>query len=182
MSKTENIKVLLGPSTFAAIDRAPLDKLVQQGYEVIENPFKRKLTKSEVLELLSDDVIGLIAGLEPLDREVMEKTNLKVISRCGSGMSNVDMEAAEELNIKVFSTPFGPTAAVVELTLGILLSMLRMVPQMDRDLHNGKWNKRIGQQLSGKTIAIIGFGRIGQGLAQALQPFNVRVLTIQIAC
>ena len=178
MSKTENIKVLLGPSTFAAIDRAPLDKLVQQGYEVIENPFKRKLTKSEVLELLSDDVIGLIAGLEPLDREVMEKTNLKVISRCGSGMSNVDMEAAEELNIKVFSTPFGPTAAVVELTLGILLSMLRMIPQMDRDLHNGKWNKKIGQQLSGKTVAIIGFGRIGQAVAKALQPFSVHILPV----
>ncbi len=178
LGKLNDRKVLLGPSTFAAIDKAPLDMLLQEGFEVIENPFKRKLTKNELMELLSDNVAGIIAGLEPLDREVLKKSKLQVISRCGSGMSNVDQQAAKELGVKVFSTPFGPTSAVVELTLGILLSMLRMVPQMDRDLRNGKWNKKIGQQLAGKTVAIIGFGRIGQGVAKALQPFDVKILAV----
>jgi hypothetical protein len=65
------IKVLIGPSTFAAENRAPLDRLIGFGCRVIENPFKRKLTKSELKEILSEDVAGLIAGLEPLDREVL---------------------------------------------------------------------------------------------------------------
>lgn len=178
MKFLKGVKILLGPSTFAALDSGPMERLVESGCTVIDNPYKRKLTKEELLRLLSDDVIGLIAGLEPLDREVMEKTNLKVISRCGSGMSNVDMDAAEELGIKVCSTPFGPTQAVAELTLGAMLSLLRMVPQMDRDLHDAKWKKRIGYQLAGKTVTIIGFGRIGRLLSMLLNPFETRILAV----
>jgi len=178
MKSLKGEKILVGPSTFAALDSRPMDRLIELGYSVIDNPYKRKLTKEELLRLLGDDVIGLIAGLEPLDREVMEKTSLKVISRCGSGMSNVDMVAAEELGIEVCSTPFGPTQAVAELTLGAMISLLRLVPQMDRDLHDGKWVKRIGFQLAGKTISIIGFGRIGRNLSMLLAPFEMRILAV----
>jgi D-3-phosphoglycerate dehydrogenase len=171
--QANGVNVLLGPSTFASIDQAPLTCLSKAGCQPIQNPYKRKLTKSELLVLLSDDVTALIAGLEPIDREVMEQTNLKVISRCGSGLSNIDTKAAEELGIQVLSTPHGPTSAVAELTLGALLSLLRMIPLMDRDLHQGKWHKRIGAQLEGKTVVIIGFGRIGRRLAELLTPFDV---------
>jgi len=170
-------KILIGPSTFAALDSAPMDMLLQSGFEVINNPFGRKLTKSEMIQLLPG-ITGLIAGLEPLDREVLKNSALKVISRCGSGMSNVDIEAAKELGIKVFSTPYGPTSAVAELTLGALLSLLRMIPLMDRDLHEGKWNKKIGVQLEGKTVVIIGFGRIGRRLAELLVPFKTKILLV----
>ena len=170
-------KILIGPSTFAALDPGPMDMLLQSGFQVVNNPFGRKLTKTELLQILPG-ITGLIAGLESLDREVLEKSNLKVISRCGSGMSNVDIEAAKELGTKVFSTPYGPTQAVAELTIGVMLSLLRMVPQMDRDLHEGKWRKRIGLQLAGKTIVIIGFGRIGQRLAMLLAPFKTRILAV----
>lgn len=176
--KLEGEKVLLGPSTFAEMDRAPLKRLVDAGCSVVENPFKRRLTKPELLELLSHDVTGLIAGLEPVDREVMEKTNLKVISRCGSGMSNVDIEAAKERGILVFFTPYGPTCAVAELTIGVMLSLLRMVPFMDRCMRKGQWNKKIGMQLEGKTVVIVGFGRIGRRLAGLLHPFKPNTLIV----
>jgi D-3-phosphoglycerate dehydrogenase / 2-oxoglutarate reductase len=178
MRSLKGVKVAIGPSTFAALDSGPMNRLVEQGCTVIDNHFKRKLTKDELLRLLGDDVIGLVAGLESLDREVMEKTNLKVISRCGSGMSNVDMQAADELGIKVRSTPFGPTKAVAEITLGVMLSLLRMVPHMNKDLHDGKWAKKIGLQLTGKTVAIIGFGRIGHCLSKFLEPFKTRILAV----
>jgi hypothetical protein len=87
-------KILLGPSTFAEKDSAPLEKLLHAEFAAVANPYKRKLVKHELLELLRDDVVGIIAGLESLDREVMQKSKLKVISRCGSGMSNVDLDAA----------------------------------------------------------------------------------------
>src|SRR3989338_10793235 len=128
------MKVLLGPSTFAESDKTPLEFLAKQGIEAIPNPHRRKLTKAELLKLLENDVVGLIAGLETLDKEVFEHSQLKVISRCGSGMSNVDLEAARKRGIRVYSTPNGPTAAVAELTMGALLSLLREIPRLDAAL------------------------------------------------
>ena len=171
-------KVLLGPSTFAELDHSPEERLVKAGFSVLENPFKRKLTKTELIDLLAEDVKGLIAGLELLDHEVLERSSLNVISRCGSGMSNVDIAAAKKLGITVCFTPDGPTAAVAELTIGAMISLLRFIPLMDRSLHEGTWDKRIGTQLEGKTIAIVGFGRIGRRVAELLAAFKTRVLIV----
>lgn len=178
MKKQDKVKVLIGPSSFAALDSSPLELLLRNDFEVIDNPFKRKLTKGELLELLSDDVTALIAGLELLDREVLNKSTLKVISRVGSGLSNIDLDAAEGLGIRVCYTPYGPTTAVAELTVGVILCMIRLVPQMDRALHQGQWRKMIGAQLGGKTVAIIGFGRIGCRVAELLAPYNVDVIAV----
>ena len=172
------MRVLIGVSSFAVADKSPLERLLSNGIEVTENPFKRKLTKEELINLLTNDTLGLIAGLEPLDREVLENSNLSVISRVGVGLSNIDLKAAEELGIKVCFTPSGPTTAVAELTVGTMLSLVRMVPQMDRDLHRNKWNKRIGFQLEGKTVAIIGYGRIGKKVADLLQSFSVNIIVV----
>ena len=70
------------------MDQAPLQRLREAGFEVIDNPYKRKLTKNELLELLPR-IDGLIAGLEPLNKEVLSKSKLKIISRCGAGLSKV---------------------------------------------------------------------------------------------
>ncbi len=172
------LKVLLGPSSFGEFDSAPLKRLKESGCEVILNPHRRKLSKNELFELLSSDVVGLIAGLETLDQEVLEKTNLKVISRCGSGMSNVDLEAAKRLNIEVCSTPYAPVVAVAELVVGASLSLLREIPRMNQDLHDGRWVKRLGTQLEAKTVLIIGFGRIGQKVASLLKPFGVNLIAV----
>ena len=172
------MQVLIGTSSFAVADKAPMERLLSNGFEVTDNPFKRKLTKEELMNLLTDDTLGLIAGLEPLDREVLESSNLSVISRVGAGLSNIDLKAAEELGIKVCFTPAGPTTAVAELTVGTMLILVRMVLQMDRDLHRNKWNKRMGFQLEGKTVAIIGFGRIGKKVADLLQSFRVNIIVV----
>lgn len=171
------MKVLLGPSSFAALDKTPLLRLIEAGIEVVENPYKRKLTKQELMELLPG-VTGLIAGLETIDREVLEKSDLKVISRCGSGISNVDLKAAKDFGIKVYTTPDAPVTAVAELTVGSMLCLLRSVSLTDSDLHQGRWSKRIGLQLQGKTVVIIGFGRIGRCVAKMLGPFNVEILVV----
>ena len=171
-------KILIGASTFGARDDAPLKCLRDSGCEVLENPYKRRLTKGELLGLLTDDVAGLIAGLETLDRGVLEKTKLKVISRCGAGLSNVDLLAAKQMDIKVCYTPQGPTIAVAELTVAAMLNLLRSVSIMNDDLHQGQWTKITGNQLEGKTIAIIGLGRIGTKVAALLKVFNVTILAV----
>ncbi len=170
--------ILIGPSTFGERDRSPLDRIAAAGFGIIENPFKRRLTRPELVELLKPNVVGLVAGLEPLDADVLRRSRLKVVSRVGSGMANVDMDAARELGISVHSTPSGPTEAVAELTVGALLALMRMVPEMDAELHAGRWAKRIGIQLEGKTVAIVGYGRIGKRVSELLEPFRVRILVV----
>lgn len=173
-------RVLIAPSSFAELDPEPMDKLLEHGFEVVNNPFHRKLTSSELKDLLQG-AIGLIAGQETIDREIMKESGLKVISRCGVEMSNIDLQAAKELGIIVKNTPDAPTIAVAELTIGVMIALLRMIPAMNQDLHNGKWSKKIGVQLSGKTIAIIGFGRIGRYVGRLLRPFNVKLIAVDPA-
>lgn len=178
IDRNKRLKILITPSTFAELDKEPLARLHDKKFEVVENPFKRKLVKSELIDLLTRDIAGIIAGLEPLDRTVLKKSGLKVISRCGSGLSNVDLAVAKELGIVVCSTPDAPTQAVAELTLGAILDLLRMISHMNKSMHEGRWEKKIGEQLGGKTIVIIGFGRIGQRLAKLLKSFNVKILAV----
>lgn len=169
-------KILVSTSTFAESDPAPMERLTGEGYSVATNPYKRKLTKDELLRLLGKDVIGLIAGLETLDREVMESSGLKVISRCGSGLSNVDLEAAKELGVMVLSTPAAPVEAVAEAAVGALLSMMRSLCQMSDAMRQKKWTKITGSQLQGKTALIIGFGRIGRRVAHLLKAFGAHII------
>jgi D-3-phosphoglycerate dehydrogenase len=173
-------KVLIGPSSFAQSDGAPLRRLRDAGFEVVPNPVGRKLTKTELLALLPG-AIGIVAGLEPLTRDVLTGSDLKVISRCGAGMSNVDLEAARELGIEVRNTPDAPTVAVAELAVGALVSLLRHLPHMDRQMHEGQWDRPMGRQIQGKTVAIIGAGRIGLKVASLLRPFGARVLAVDPA-
>jgi D-3-phosphoglycerate dehydrogenase len=170
-------RILIGPSTFATVDAAPLDRLRDAGFDIVLNPFSRKLSEQELLELLPG-ATGIIAGLEPLGRAVLERSSLRAISRCGAGLSNVDVVAAQRLGIVVRSTPDAPTAAVAELTIGALLVLLRHVVWVNAELHERRWNRRVGGQIEGKTVAVVGFGRIGRRVAALLTAFGAHVLAV----
>ena len=161
-------KILISTSTFGEYDNRPVAKLIGARFEVEMNPYNRKLKYDESL-LHYRDKVGVIAGTEVISRDLLHNANsLKVISRCGSGIDNVDINAANQLGIKVFNTPHGPTLAVAELTVGLIPGLLRRVVEMDRDLRNGIWKKRMGNLLHEKKIGIIGYGRIGQKVGELL--------------
>ena len=169
------MKVAITTSSFANFSRRPMELLNQEGIGPVLNPYGRKLTENEAIGLLAG-CVGVVAGTEPLSRDVLcALPDLKVISRCGSGMDNVDFEAAKERGIFVCNTPFGPTLAVAELILGYALALLRKVNQMDRELREGVWKKRMGTILKGKKLGIIGFGRIGCAVAEVFAPLGVEV-------
>lgn len=170
-------KILIGASTFGVPDRSAVDRLIESGFDVIPNPFGRKLTKDELAGLLKG-ADGIIAGLEPLDRPVLENSKLKVISRSGAGLNNVDLEAAKELGIAVYSTPDAPTGAVAEMAVGAMIILMRRIPAMDRSLRGGQWNKMMGSQLEGSTVAVVGFGRIGRRVAGILKSIGARILAV----
>lgn len=169
------MKIAITTTSFGKYDRSSLDRLNRKQIECILNPYGRKLTKEEVIDL-AKGVDGIIAGTEPLNAWVLNNLpDLRVISRCGAGIDNVDLEVAERLGIKVFNTPYGPTLAVAEVAVGLILGLLRRIPQMDRELRIGTWKKRMGNLLQGKRIGIIGFGRIGQKVAELLLPYGVEI-------
>jgi D-3-phosphoglycerate dehydrogenase len=160
------LKVLLSPSSFGEISPKPKQLLASAGYAIVENPYGRKLTELEVVEL-AKDCVGIIAGLEPLSSIVIDKLpNLKCISRVGVGMDNVDIEYANSKQIKVLNTPNGPTRAVAELTMGMVFSLLRRIPQADSNMKKNVWKKETGNLLYDKTVGIIGLGRIGKMVAE----------------
>ncbi len=168
-------KVVISTSSFGKYDSGPMDELKALGLSVVLNPHGRKLTADEVVELMHD-AVGVVAGTELLNAEVIRQLkSMRVISRCGVGMDNVDIKAAEEAGIRVYNTPEGPTLAVAELTVGLILTLLRKVTQMDAELRGGIWQKRMGNLLHGKRVGILGFGRIGQTVARMLEPFGVEL-------
>jgi D-3-phosphoglycerate dehydrogenase len=159
-------KVLISPSSFGLCGTEPLNILTKAGFEPIINPYGRKLTAEEVVELASE-CIGIVAGLEPLDRNVLDQLpSLRCISRVGAGMDNVDLLAAAERGVEVHNTPDGPTHAVAELTVGLALALLRRIPQADRNLRNGIWQKEMGSLVHEKTVGIVGLGKIGRKVAE----------------
>lgn len=168
--------VAIAPSSFAEEDKAPLRLLEAAGVEIKPNPFGRRLNEAEIIEHLRG-VDGLLAGLEPLNRRVLESASrLKALARVGIGMTNVDQDAARELGVKVSNTPGGPVRAVAEMTVAALLALGRNLVPMNAALHAGEWKKLIGFGLDGLKVLIVGYGRIGQRTAALLRPFGTSIL------
>lgn len=170
------MNILISTSSFAEYDQSVLDEL--QEFNVILNPYKKTLSEAEIGELLVRyEVTGLIAGVESLTREALTAANtLKVISRCGAGLDNIDLKAAAKLGIKVFNTPDAPTNAVAELTLGLILDCLRKISFSDRGIRKGTWIKTMGNLLQGRIVGIIGFGRIGRTVGNLVRAFGAEVI------
>ncbi len=147
-------------------------------YNFILNPYKRKLTEDEIIGLMQEyKPVGMIAGVEPLTEKVMETApQLKVISRCGVGVDSVDMDAAKKLGKIVEITPDAPMVAVSELTIGMLMSLLRKIPTLDAGVKSKQWLRPLGNLLRGKTVGIIGCGRIGTYVANILKAFGCELV------
>lgn len=175
------MKILTSPSSFGQVGIEPLAILIENKFEIINNPFGRKLTEAEVIDL-AKDCVGIIAGVEPLTATVMDALpNLKCISRVGVGMDNVDLEYAKQKGIVVVNTPDGPTRAVAELTVAMTISLLRKIPQAHANLKLKIWKKEIGNLLFGKTIGIIGLGRIGRIVAELFRGLGNPVIGFDLA-
>lgn len=167
--------VAVSTSSFGKEDRAPLDRLSAAGFEIRMNPHGRALAGDEVRSHLVD-VCGLVAGTEKLTREILSALpQLKVISRVGTGIDNVDLVAARELGIEVRNTPDAHVDAVAELTFAGLLAMMRKVTTSDASIRGGGFAKPMGRLLRGKTVGLVGFGRVARAFASLLAPWNVTV-------
>ncbi|MEM8617260.1 MAG: NAD(P)-dependent oxidoreductase [Pseudomonadota bacterium] len=170
-------KILIGPSSYGQASPEPLALLEGAGYEIVPNPHGRRLTREDMYQHMPG-IVGLIAGLEPLDRDVLSKSDFKACARVGSGMANVDMDAAKELGIRISNTPNGPVLAVAELTVGCLFTLLRSTAIMDRSMRAGDWDKRMGRQMKDLKVAIVGYGRIGRKTGELLRALGCDIIAV----
>jgi len=174
----ENKNILITTYPFGCVTDEPLKILKSEGYIINSKAIdlKRKLTREELLqEIVNAD--GIIAGTEKYDREVLDRAEkLELISRVGIGLDSIDFTGIKKRGIEVCYTPDAPSRSVAELTVGLIVSLVRNVTGADRELRKGKWLRFIGPEIEGCVIGIIGLGRIGKKVAELLKPFNVEIM------
>jgi len=142
------------------------------------------ITASELAEAIGDFDAIVVRSRTKVTQHVLEAgKRLKAVARAGVGLDNIDMNAAKRLGIIVVNSPEAPSNAVAELVLGLMLSLARRIPEADISMKKGKWIKKqfMGMELKGKTLGIIGFGRIGLQLAKKAGALEMRVLTARRA-
>jgi len=156
-------------------------KLRDAGFVVDEKP---TITKEELVKVIGGYDAIVVRSRTKVTAEVLRATNnLKVAARAGVGVDNIDVKEAEARGVKVINTPEAPSVAVAELTMGFLLSLSRAIPMADRKMKNGEWIKSalIGRELRGKTLGIVGFGRIGYQVAKRAKAFEMKILAYDVA-
>lgn len=168
--------ILISAVPFASTDSSPMDTVLSAGIPFAMNPHSRTLSEAEMLEL----VVGrrvIIAGTEPITAAVMDQApELELISRVGIGLDSVDLRAARERGVKVSYTPDEPAPAVAELTIGLILCLLRDINKRDRGFRRGEWDRPLGRRIAECTIGVVGVGRIGKRVIKLLENFAPKII------
>ena len=176
MPQLESYKVLVTPTSYAKYDPDLREMLAAEVGEVIYNTTGRPLSSDELIELIPG-CEGFIAGVDAVDRPVLDAADrLKVIARYGVGVDNVDLEAAREKGVIVTNTPGANSASVADLTLGLILSLVRPIHASSAATKAGEWPRLQGLSLEGKVVGLVGFGAVGRQVARRLAGFDCTVL------
>jgi len=150
------------------------------GHEVAYIP---KISRDELLKIVGDQDVLIVRSRTRVDREVLEvgtRGRLRIVARAGAGLDNIDVEYAKKLGVEVLNAPGGATQSVAELTIGLMISAARMIHRLWSEVREGCWRKGVGLELAGKTLLVIGFGRIGRRVAEIAKAFGMRVLAYDV--
>ncbi len=154
------------------------DGLSEEGLRLLQD--QAEVVESETLDALGEFDALIVRGRTKVSSEVLNNagSRLRVIGRAGVGVDNIDLEAASSRGVLVVNAPHSVTVAVAELTLGLMLSLARHIPYADEGMRRAQWRKAElkGSELAGKTLGIIGMGRIGTAVAARARAFEMSVL------
>src|SRR6266436_1437818 len=153
--------------------------LFQQCTKFNVTVLKQRLSEAELLPLVRDVEAMVVRSETKITRKVIEAApKLRVVGRAGVGVDNVDVEAATQRGIVVMNTPSGNTISTAELTFAMLMALARKIPQAHASIKAGEWNRKAfqGVELYGKTLGILGMGRIGSEVARRAIAFGMQVL------
>ena len=159
------------------------DGLDQSGLDILRSHAdvddRRDISADELLKAIPDYDGLIVRGRTKVTASVLEAgTRLKAIGRAGVGVDNIDLDAAKKRNVTVVNAPMSTSIAVAELTFGLMLALAREIPRADAGMKQGKWLKKEleGAELNGKTLGVIGFGRIGVELGKRAAAFGMNVI------
>jgi len=146
----------------------------------IEYDIKTGMAPEELKSVIDQYDGILIRSATKLTSEILaDCKNLKVVGRAGVGVDNVDLDTATKNKILVMNTPLGNLEATAELTIGLMFSLFRHIHSANQSTHDGKWEKSkfMGTELKGKTLGIVGFGNIGQRVAEMASVIGMKIIT-----
>ena len=159
------------------------DGIAGEGIELLKKDFnvevRDKLSHEELLEIIPNFDGLIVRSASKVTADVLNRAEkLKIIGRAGVGVDNIDVNAATEKGIIVINSPDGNTIAATEHTFAMMLAVSRNIPQANATMHGGGWDRKkfLGVQLSGKTLGVIGLGKIGAGVAKRAQSFYMNVI------
>ncbi|MCJ7716880.1 MAG: phosphoglycerate dehydrogenase, partial [Anaerolineales bacterium] len=168
------------PTSYGSQDPALKTDLENLVGQVLYNTTGKPLSSVRLQEMLAD-VDGMIAGLDEIDAQALEKAaHLKIVARYGVGYNNVDLEAARKQGIIVTNTPGANAVSVAELTIALILNLLRPVIPAVKLTKTGEWPRFKGYSLEGKTVGLLGLGAIGKETARRLIGFGCKILAYDL--
>lgn len=164
--------------TFGKYSSKPVKLLEEAGYQLT---LVSDANTEEKMEEAIQNADALIVGVEPVTDKVLKNANrLKVISKHGAGVDNIDLKAAKKNSIVVANAPGANKHAVADYVFGLLLSAARQIPMVNSRLKENKWKHHVGVELYNKTIGIIGTGRIGKEVIRRAKGFNMNILAYDL--
>lgn len=174
------MKVLISTSIFAASSSEPLDLLNANNFEAVLNPYRRKLSSEELLDLGSD-VSAVVAGTEEYNDDTLKHLpKLKLISRVGVGIDNLNLEDLKKRNIEFRTSNSLLADSVSELVIGLTIDICRNISSSSNRMKNGFWDKQLGQLVKGKKVGIVGLGNIGSEVMKKFLSFGAEILAYDI--
>ncbi|MFA4873420.1 MAG: hydroxyacid dehydrogenase [Patescibacteria group bacterium] len=159
----------------------PIDKEAQQMLEAagFEVSAPGEPTPEEIVKLIPDVEVLVVRSRTKVTKEMIDAgKKLKVIARAGVGVDTIDTVAAEQRGIKVINAPGSNSRSVAEHAIGLMFAVARTIPQADSSMKAGKWEKKLfkGTELEGKTLGVLGYGRVGKSVAQIAHALGMEVL------
>lgn len=145
----------------------------------VELTDRKGISAEELLEVIGDYDAVIVRGRTKITKTVLSAANkLKVVGRMGVGVDNIDLKAAKEHDVTVVNCPVATTVSVAELTIGLMLSLIRGIPKADMGMKRGEWLKKelVGTELYQKTLGVIGFGNIGEAVGRRAMAFDMKVI------
>ena len=159
-------------------DSALVDGLRSWGVEVVE---AFGSSEEKLIELAPKHDVIVVRSATKITRPIIEagkKGSLKIIGRAGVGIDNIDCEAAKEVGVKVVNTPDANTLSAAEHTCALMMALSRHVVQAGASMTRGEWNRGAftGCELNGKTLGVVGLGRVGREVAKRMGAFNMKLV------
>ncbi len=158
------------------VDDALIEELRAKGACV---DIATNMSRNELLNIVASYDAIVVRSRTRIDAEVLRRGaegRLRIVARAGVGLDNIDVEEARRLGIEVVNVPHGATQSVVELTIGLMIALARRIVELCNLVKSGGWRRPLGIELAGKTLLVVGFGRIGRRVAEIARAIGMKVL------